>query len=71
MLCYLKYEILLNTNTNSISIRILIPLRLYILQKKSLQLMYFLNQNTHTDPLCKDLNILKSHDKTVLENYFY
>ena len=49
---------------------------LYILQKKSLRLMYFLNRNTHTTPLFKDSNILKFPDKIALEkcifikNYF-
>ena len=50
--------------------------RLYILQKKSLRLMYFLNRNAHTTPLFKNSNILKFPDKTALEkcifikNYF-
>ena len=50
--------------------------RLYILQKKSLRLMYFLNRNAHTTPLFKDSNILKFPDKVALEicifikNYF-
>ena len=43
--------------------------RLYILQKKSLWLMYFLNRNAHTTPLFKDSNILKFPDKIAPENY--
>ena len=42
--------------------------RLYILQKKSLRLMYFLNRNIHTSPLFKNSNILKFPDKIALEN---
>ena len=45
--------------------------RLYILQKKSLRLMYFLNRNTHTTPLFKDSNILKFPDKIALENCIF
>ena len=56
--------------------RILIPLRLYILQKKSLRLMYFLNCDAHTTLLFMDSNRLKFPDKIALEycifikNYF-
>ena len=45
--------------------------RLSILQNKSVQLMYFLNRNTHTAPLFKDSNILKFPDKIALENYIF
>ena len=45
--------------------------RLYILQKKSLRLMYFLNRNAHTTPLFKDSNILKFPDKIALENCIF
>ena len=45
--------------------------RLYILQKKSLRLMYFLNCNVHTTPLFKDLNILNFPDKIALENCIF
>ena len=45
--------------------------RLYILQKKSLRLMYFFNRNTHTAPLFKDSNILKFPDKMTLENCIF
>ena len=53
--------------------RILIPLKdfIYILQKKYLQLMYFLNRNAHTTPLFKDSNILKFADKISLENCIF
>ena len=51
-------------NTNSIK-------RLYILQKKSLRLTYFLNRNTHTLPLFKDSNIPKSPDRIALENCIF
>ena len=45
--------------------------RLYILQKKSLRVMYFLNRNAHTTPLFKDSNILKFPDKIALENCIF
>ena len=45
--------------------------RLYILQKKSLRLMYFLNRNAHTIPLFKDSNILKLPDNLALQNYIF
>ena len=45
--------------------------RLYILQKKSLQLMDFLNRNAHTTPLFKDSNILKFPDKIALESCIF
>ena len=45
--------------------------RLYILQKKSLRLMYFLNRNTHTAPLYKDSNIVNFPDKNVVENCIF
>ena len=45
--------------------------RLYILQKKSLRLMYFFNRNTHTTPFFKDSNILKFPDKMALENCIF
>ena len=45
--------------------------RLYILQKKSLWLMYFLNRNAHTAPRFKDSNILKFPDKIALENCIF
>ena len=44
---------------------------LYILQKKSLRLMYVLNRNTHTAPLFKNSNILKFPDKIALENCIF
>ena len=31
--------------------------------------MFFLRREAHTNPLFKDFNILKFHDKTALENY--
>ena len=45
--------------------------RLYILQKKSLRLMYFWNRNAHTISLFKDSNILKFPNKTALENCIF
>ena len=45
--------------------------RLYILQKKSSRLLYFLNRNTHTTPLFKDSNILKFPEKMALENCIF
>ena len=45
--------------------------RLYILRKKYLRLMYFLNCNVHTTPLFKDSNTLKFPDKTALENCIF
>ena len=51
-------------NSNSIS-------RLFVLQKKSLRIIYFLNHNAHTFPLFRDLNILKLPDKIALENCLF
>ena len=52
--------------------RISIPLkRLYILQKRSLWLVYFLNRNAHTTPYFKDWNKLKFPDKIALENCIF
>ena len=51
-------------NSNSIKI-------LFVLQKKSLRIIYFLNHNAHTSPLFRDLNILKLHDKIALENCLF
>ena len=45
--------------------------RLYILQKKSLRLMYYLNRNAHTTPPFKDSNILKFPDNIALENCIF
>ena len=45
--------------------------RLYILQKKSLRLIYILNRNAHMTPLFKDSNILKFPDKIALENCIF
>ena len=44
--------------------------RHFILQKKSLRLMYFLNRNAHTTPLFKDSNIPKFPDEIALESIF-
>ena len=45
--------------------------RLFILQKKALRLMFFLRREAHTNPLFKDFNILKFHDKIALENSIF
>ena len=44
---------------------------LYILLKKSLRLIYFLNRNAHITPLLKDSNVLKFPDKTAFENCIF
>ena len=51
-------------NSNSIK-------RLLALQKKSLRTVYFLNQNAHTSPFFRDLNILKLPEKITLENCLF
>ena len=51
-------------NSNSIK-------RLFVLQKKSLRIIYFLNHNADTSPLFRDLNILKLPDKIALENCLF
>ena len=54
-------------NSNSIK-------KLLVLQKKSLQIIYFLNHNAHTSPSYisfRDLNILKLPDKIALENCLF
>ena len=37
--------------------------------KKSLRIIYFVNQNAHTSPLFREPNILKLPDKIAQENY--
>ena len=51
-------------NTNSVK-------RLHLLQKKSLIIMFFQSRNSHTGPLSKVSKILKSFDKTALENCIF
>ena len=45
--------------------------RLFVLQKTSLPIIYFLNHNANTSHLFRDLNILKSLDKIALENCLF
>ena len=62
---HLYYSLLVwAQNSNSIK-------RLFVLQKKSLRIIYFLNHNAHTSPLFRDLNILKFPDKIALENCLF
>ena len=51
-------------NSNSIK-------RLFVLQMKSLLIIYFLNHNAPKSHLFRDLNILKLHDKIALENCLF
>ena len=51
-------------NTNSVK-------RLHLLQKKSLRIMFFRSRNSHTGPLFEVSKILKSFDKTALENCIF
>ena len=44
---------------------------LFVLQKKSLRVIYFLNHNAHTSSSFRELNILKLPDKTALENCLF
>ena len=44
---------------------------LFILQKKTLRLTFFLRREAHTNPLFKDFNILKFYDKIALENSIF
>ena len=43
----------------------LIQLRLHLLQKKSIRIIFFQSKNYHSGPLSKDSKILKSFDKTA------
>ena len=45
--------------------------RLHLLQKKYLRIMFFQSRNSHTGPLFKVSKILKSFDKTALENCIF
>ena len=45
--------------------------RLHLLQKKFLRLMFFQSRNSHTGPLFKVSKILKSFNKTALENCIF
>ena len=51
-------------NSNSIKI-------LFVLQKKFLRVIYFLNHNAHTSHLFRDLSILKLPNKIALENCLF
>ena len=51
-------------NSNSIK-------KLFVLQRKSLRIIYFLNQNAHTSPLFRELNILELPDKIAIENCLF
>ena len=51
-------------NTNSVK-------RLHLLEKKFLRLMFVKSRNSHTGPLFKLSKILKSFDKTALENCIF
>ena len=51
-------------NTNSVK-------RLHLLLKTSLRIMFFQRRNSHTGPLFKMSKILKSFDKTILENCIF
>ena len=51
-------------NTNSVK-------RLHLLQKKSLRITLFQSRNSHTGPFFKVSKILKSFDKTALENCIF
>ena len=44
---------------------------LFVLQKKSLRIIYFLNDNAYTSPLFRDLNIVKLPDKIALKNCLF
>ena len=44
---------------------------LFTLQKKALGLMSSLRREAHANPLFKDFNFLKLHDKTALENSIF
>ena len=48
-----------------------IQLKDIVLQKKSLQIIYFLSRYVHTSPLLKESNILKLPDKISLEKWLF
>ena len=56
--------LLFGRNSNAIK-------RPFVLQKKSLRIIYFLNHNVRTSPLFRDLNILKLSAKIALENCLF
>ena len=45
--------------------------RVCLLQKKSCRILFFQSRNSHTGPLFKVSKILKSFDKTALENCIF
>ena len=61
-LCYAS--LLWAQNTNSVT-------RLHLLQKNSLRIMFFQSRNSHAGSLFKVSKILKSFDKTALENCIF
>ena len=61
-LCYVSLVWMQNTNSAE---------RLHLLQKKSLRIMFFQRKNSRTQFLFKVSQILKSFDKTTLENCIF
>ena len=62
---YLCYSSLVwAQNLNSIK-------RLFVLQRKSVRIIYFRSRNVHTSPLFREFNILKLPDKIALENCLF
>lgn len=51
-------------NTNSVK-------RLHLLQENNLGMLFFQSRNSHTWPLFRDYKIIKSFDKTTLENCIF
>ena len=45
--------------------------RLFVLQRKSLPIIYFLNRNAHRSSLFRESNILKLHNKIAVENCLF
>ena len=51
--------------------KIQIQVKYFVLQKKSLRIIYFVNQNAHTSPLFREPNILKLPDNYLCINKYF
>ena len=61
---FILFSLFCGQNSNSIK-------RLFVLQNKSLRIIYIQNYNAHTSPIFRESNILKLLEKIALENCFF
>ena len=68
---HLRYASLVWAQNISSEFKDFIIKRLYLLQKKFLKIIFFQSRNVHTGLLFKDFKILRSFDKTGLEDCIF